>query len=425
MGMYPGQYKVDNIKIDGIDIMGIFVSLEIFENIFIPLVCGHIIFADTDGAGFVDTNEIEFNEDFEFTITNSQEEQINFMGVLNGVASEQTSGTKKMYKVDFVSTEMRNNDQMFISERFTQVTPQDVISDMIQRIEGTIEATGDAGKQMEFVAGRWKPLHVLKHVLKHGVTNNATASNQDKEQEEVSKGTSGFLCWQSIGEGQNKYRMCSVDDLISGVYEKHGPFENKMMMRGSNTQDDMSSVLEYSFDEMGDIQTKMKSGAFRCINVSFDMDTGLYKEYEYDASQERGLMSEKQKKIVTKPTRVLFVPYTNDKFTKSCAKEADNTGDQSRESIAQSNARQNTFNDQTGSVTLYSHFGIHAGDIIDLKINKVISGESKGTSEDEKHSGKYAVKQVGHYFMSDGKAFTKVTTIRSTTQTDTFKAEAA
>jgi hypothetical protein len=38
MGMYPGQYKIESIKIGEEDIMGLFVSLEIFENIFIPLV---------------------------------------------------------------------------------------------------------------------------------------------------------------------------------------------------------------------------------------------------------------------------------------------------------------------------------------------------------------------------------------------------
>ena len=129
-------------------------------------------------------------------------------------------------------------------------------------------------------------------------------------------------------------------------------------------------------------------------------------------------MTDKQKEIVKKPTRVLMKPYTNDKFGTSCQPEQDNTGDQSREYLAQNNARQNTFNDQTGSVTLYSQFNVHAGDIIELKINKVKSGDSKGGNENEKHSGKYVVKQIGHHFDTAGRCYSKVTTIRSTIQQD-------
>ena len=82
---YPTQFKIDNITIDGEDIMGLFVSMEIYENIFIPLVTGNIEFLDTDGAGFVEEKKIEFNEDFEFLITSGDNKQLQFKGVLNGV----------------------------------------------------------------------------------------------------------------------------------------------------------------------------------------------------------------------------------------------------------------------------------------------------------------------------------------------------
>jgi hypothetical protein len=221
-----------------------------------------------------------------------------------------------------------------------------------------------------------------------------------------------------IGSGSNKYRITTVDKLIKGAFDTHDTYNFELGMRGGDTEQDMQKIVEYDFSEMGDIQTKMKSGAFRNIVVSFDMDTGLYKEYEFDGSKEENLMTDKQKEIVKKPTRIMCKPYTNELFGNSCQKEADNTGDQSREYLAQGISRQNTFNDQTGYVTLYPQFEVHAGDIIQLKINKVQSPDTKGTNENEKHSGKYVVKQIGHHFSVDGRAYSKVTTIRSSIQAD-------
>lgn len=414
---YPTQFKMNYLKVDGVDIMGLFLSLEIFENIFIPAVSGSLQFMDTDGGGFVDDNQIEFNEEIEFSIMNATEETMVFKGVLNGVASEMSNKNQKIYTVDFITKEMRKNDMTFVSEKI-QDTPQNVVIDMVERMEGKLNTTGSDGKKMEFVAGRWKPLHIIKHVLTHGVSNNSDATNSGKNTDETARGTTGFLCWQTIGT-QNEYRFCTVDELLEGSFEEHGKYKMQMNMRGDGIEHGKMSILEYNFKDMGDIQTKMKSGAFRCQLVSFDMDTGLYKEYEYDGSQEDNIMTDKQKEIVTGPTRIMMVPFTNDRFSKDCQASPDNTGDQSREYIAQNNARQNTFNDQTGNFTLYPQFKIHAGDIIDVKINKIKSGENKnGTEENQKHSGKYVVKQVGHHFTVDNRAYTKVTTIRSTFQQD-------
>ena len=411
---YPTQFKINHIKIDGVDIMGLFLSLEIFENIFIPVVSGSIQFMDTDGGGFIDDNKIEFNEDFEFSIINASDETMTFKGVLNGVANEMSNKNQKIYTVDFVTKEMRKNEMTFVSEKISD-TPQNVVIDMAERMGGKLNTTGSDGKKMEFVAGRWKPLHIIKHVLSHGVSFNSQASDNGKSTEETASGTTGFLCWQTIGR-QNEFRFCTVDELLKGAYENHGKYRMQMNMGGDGLEHAMMSILEYSFKDMGDIQTKMKSGAFKCKLLSFDMDTGLYKEFDQDGEE---LMTEKQKKIVTDVTRIMMVPFSNDRFAPDCEPAQENTGDQSREYLTQNNVRQNTFNDQTGTFTLYPQFKIHAGDIIEVKINKIKSGENQnGYEENQKHSGKYVVKQIGHHFTADGRAFSKVTTIRSTLQQD-------
>tara|TARA_Y100001972_G_C7429954_1_gene221452 strand:- start:170 stop:514 length:345 start_codon:yes stop_codon:yes gene_type:complete len=94
------------------------------------------------------------------------------------------------------------------------------------------------------------------------------------------------------------------------------------------------------------------------------------------------------------------------------------TGDQSRGFLQQNSGSQNTFNDQTGEFTLYPQFTFHAGDVIDIKVAKVFDEKNADGGYDKKHSGKYIMQSVSHHFFSDGRAYTTVNTIRSTTQQD-------
>ena len=109
-------------------------------------------------------------------------------------------------------------------------------------------------------------------------------------------------------------------------------------------------------------------------------------------------------------------PFINEKFQIDCSRAQPDQWDKTRKTLQQGEARQNTFSDQKGTFVLPPNFMIRAGDTVEIKIPRVES-ERKG-GYNQKHSGKYIVKQVGHHIMSDGKAYTKVKTIRSTTQQD-------
>ena len=414
---FPSQFTINEMTIDDEDISAIFTGLEIFENIFIPAVSGSITFLDTDGAGFVENYDIEFNERFKFSITSATDETIEFDGFLNGLRAETTKGNKKVYTADFSTKELRENEKKFICKKFDE-TPEAVVSTMINEIGGQLNSSvGSQGQSMTFVASRWKPLKVINYVLQRGVAGDSRATNKQSgiPQDEKAAGESGFLCWQTIGV-DNEYRFCSVSELMEGAYDTHEDFQNRLANRGVPMDEAQKMIVDFNFKQCGDIQTKMRSGAFHSILVSFDLDTGMYKEYVYDG-REGDTMSEKQKLIADRPTRVLMKPFQNEKFSNDCSKSAPNSGDQSRLAMLQGIGRQNTFNDQTGNVTLYPNFGFHAGDIFDCKINKIDSGDSDGT-ENTKHSGKYVIKQVGHHFSMEGHAHTRITTIRSSKQQD-------
>ncbi len=110
----PTQFKVDTFEIDGVDVVGLFMTLSIYENIFSPVITGNITIFDTDGSGFVEDNEIEFLEEFKFSFKNAKDETIEFEGVLNGLTNKMIKDSKKIYNVDFTSKSVRQNESKFI-----------------------------------------------------------------------------------------------------------------------------------------------------------------------------------------------------------------------------------------------------------------------------------------------------------------------
>ena len=177
----------------------------------------------------------------------------------------------------------------------------------------------------------------------------------------------------------------------------------------------MKGIIDYSFSEIGDYQSKLRSGAFKNRVITFDMDKGLYKEFTYEPKVDF-IGTKKQLEEIEFPTRTMWKPYTNERFQQSCEKAKENQWDQSKQYLAQNAARQNTFNDQTGSMVLPPQYTFRAGDTIQVKIGKVKSEIGTEGGYDKKHSGRYLIRQVGHHITTDGRAYTKISTVRSTVQ---------
>ena len=410
----PTQYKVEKIEIDDVDVIGLFQSISIYENIFSPVITGNITIIDTDGSGFVEDNEIEFLEKITFTFSNSLDETLEFEGVLNGLTNKTIKQQKKVYNVDFTSEQVRKNESNFISKAYRDKKPEDVIKEMIEVLEGEEDAIDGEGLPMTFNASRWRPTDVIKYVLTHGIsTGQSKPSTEEKmgDPEGKTKGTTGFLCWQTL----DGYRFAEVQSLRKGeVGEDHDEFRVQMANRSLSMEDAMIGIIDYDFKRIGDFQSKMRSGAFKNVVVTFDTDTGEYVEFEYDDDEN---MTDKQKEALgDKPTRYMSRPFSNERYENSCEKAQKEKNDQAKQFLAQNQVSQNTFDDQCGTFTLPPQLTIRAGDSLKVRIPKVES--EKGQGIDEKHSGKYIIRQVGHHFMNDGRAYTKLTTIRSTVQQD-------
>ena len=412
------QYEVQEIKIAEQSVIGVFLSIAIFENIYTPAITGNIVILDSDGAGFIEEQRIEFIEPIEFSFKNARGETLEFKGVLNGLRNEVLKDSVKFYTIDFTSESVRKNEQTYIVKAFKDSKPGDIIGEMVQKLGGELKEAGGQGLPMNYIGSRRRPVDVIKYCLTHGLSDKTQATEQQGSKEEEAKGTTGFMCWETL----DGFKFDTVDNVNSGQSGKrHTGFNRKLVNVGLGMEDLMKTIVNVQFNQIGDFQTKLRSGAFGSKNVSFDMDSGDYKEYYYYNEDN---MTEEQKKVLPKGqiTRYMNKIYSNQKFMapKQCQPAQPSTGDQSRRYLNQNVGRQNTFSDQTGEFTLYPQFTMNAGDVFECKIPKVKdeAGRNADGGYDKKHSGRYIINQVAHHFMQDGRAYTVIKTNRSTIQQD-------
>lgn len=407
----PAKVQMNSVIIDGVDVLGMFVSIEIFENIFIGGVTGSLVIMDNDGVSFIEKQELEFTEDISFEFVNAAGVQLKFEGQMNGLRGEQTSQQIKMYTIDFTSKQVRKNEMVFINRAFVKESPEAIVQEMVEeKLGGTyiVGSKGAQGEPMTWVAGNRKPIDIIRYVLNHGVAidGQPTYSKND-DGTGTSTGSSGFLCWETL----DGYRFCSMKNLFEegNFAPTHTEYANRLANTPISGQQKMKTIMSYDFPQLGDAFQKIRSGSVKNRLVSFDLDTGVLNNLMFEA--QTGDVTEKLRGIVEQPTRTLVKMFTNEKFRNSCEIEAADVGDQSRKYLSQTISRQNNFSDTHGRITLAAQYNVRAGDMIDIQIYKIQYG---GTSREPqtKHSGKYLISQVGHHFFRDGHSYTKLALIR-------------
>ena len=315
----PTQFETTRITIDGIDVVGIFFSVSIFEDIYRPCVTGNILITDGDGAteegSFIEANNIEFIEPIELEFKNANDETLVFKGVLNGLRNEYIKSGLKYYLVDFTSNAVRENEKTYVTQAFKDVAPQDIVSEMVEKVGGNLN-TNAQGKNMQYLGSRRRPLDIVKYVCTHGLTQETEATEQGDVREEEAKGSTGFLCWETL----ESFNFDTIDNVLAGkAGTEHRDFKIELANRGQSMEQKMKSIVKVDFQQIGDFQTKLRSGAFGGKNISFDMDTGVYKEYKFYNKKN---MTDKQKEAFPEGSisRFFNKPIDNQKFANDCQK---------------------------------------------------------------------------------------------------------
>ncbi len=411
---FPTQYVFEEANIEGVEesIQGLIQSLHIFENIYYGGITGHVVIADGDSAGLIKNSNLEFVEKFTFKCKNALEEVLEFDGYLNGLRNEQTNQRKKLYTIDFVSKSVRRNScSQRITKSYSGETPSDIADEMTEILKSEVSGAGKSGEGIFMTGGNRTPLDIMKFVCNNGVaTEEAKLSDKKNSTEQEVTGSSGFFYWETL----DGYRFASIKEVSEGKSFNEFTDYYLRMGRTSKSMDDMmNSVMDYEFPKISDFQNKLESGSLKSLLTSLDMDTGKYLEIIYTATDG---MTEKQKKLALEcdPQRVFNRVYMNEDRNNKCEKAKSNEFDKSRKSLQLNSSAQHTFSDQHGKFTLPPRYSMRAGDLFEVKIASTTLENM--TEFEEKHSGKYIIKQVGHHMFINGQSYTKIATIRNNKQ---------
>ena len=408
---YPTQFSIGDITIEGKSIVGLFTSIEIFENIGISGITGTITLIDTDGSegeeSFFEANDIQFCEPIEFDFTNGLDQTLTFSGNLNNLRSEIYTPPRRMYTIDFVSEAVHKNEMNFVHKKFNNQSPNNIVTDMVELLDGSLTTKSD-GNNMTFLGVSRKPLKIIKHIVNHAVTSEAESTNDEENTEQKASGGSGFMFWETL----DGFRFCPTDEILKGdsaAFTEWPDFISTLSNTNKSITETMKHIMDAEFPRISDYHSKLRTGQLKSIHKTIDVNTGQYRVYTYEGDK---VSSQKLIDACIAPTRILSTIKNNEKHSNECKKTEEGLDDQSENYLTQTIAKQNSFNHAIGRLTLAPHFEMRAGDVIDITINKTSSQDSIGKT-DEKKSGKYVLKQVSHHLFSKGDAYTKVTIVRN------------
>ena len=139
-------------------------------------------------------------------------EQLEYKGFVNKIGNRtKAPNGQNSYVVEFTSSTVRQNENIFITHRYNSVKPAEIVRSTVNRMNERSEIPvkidkfkGD-GLNMNYIASRWHPIRNIQYVQKHGVPlyrGGATTFNpqngEGSPQKGQGTGTGGFLFFETL-----------------------------------------------------------------------------------------------------------------------------------------------------------------------------------------------------------------------------------
>jgi len=415
------DFQISSIMVDEQhEIQGLFISLELFENVFTSTVTGTISCLETASNQFLAENQIEGNEKISFRFGLPSGEELSFEGYINRISNRTLSTNgQSTYNIEFTSAFVRENEQIDIYKRYQDTSSESIVEDAYNRIYSQSEIEGGwdkklgEGEPMNFISNGWSPLRVINYVMEYGVPQmqggQTTVDKETEQKEHKSQGRGGFLFWET----SKGHRFGTVSQLLRGELGEvnDSQFEYTLANQGAGVDITRNHILSFNNVQNNDTQTLQRSGAFKSKMTAFNMDTGVYTEQIWESD----MATEKQKKTSKQDTRTFVTTLTNERWNAfdQCAAEQSNSKDTKLKTMQQTAGTYASFQDNICQYTLPIRQDINAGDRIKTQIYE--AGVDSAGRKDEKYSGEWIVSSVGHHISLDpGAAYTRLTCIRPT-----------
>ena len=317
------------------------------------------------------------------------------------------------FVLDLVPRETITNETSRVGKKFTSSTSiSDSVKDIVKQYLKTDKLKDSNVDKTQnpygFLGNLRKPFTILTWLASKSVPGEVSGKDA----------TAGYLFFETI----DGYNFKSIDSLIAG-----DPVEGEYVYTEvaiTEMPDNDFKILKYNTNKNQDLLSNLQRGAYCSHRIFFNPLTftytnpekGLFKMENYVGKTENlgkditlpSIGEESDKNLGDIPSRNITAVMDIGTLEKNASMKdnADPT-----KIFSQAMMRYNTTLTQTMSVTIPSNTNLKAGNLIQCQF-PTISRDKEG-SPDEEQSGLYMIKELCHFFDSNG-SYTSMKLLRDT-----------
>lgn len=415
----PGKYIVNNLELisadSKIDVHGIFLELNIYEEIFSNFITGNIVLSDSNNlisgskALPILGNEIVYiNLSVPTSVKDSDSGEnnkvimtnIKFFGRVTGIRERRLLSEKNMvYVVDFIAEEAITSEKIRISKSYKGKPYYKIAQNLYAELGSTAQAFFEETKySYNFICPNWHPLKGINWLASRSLSPKHNGSSFLYYHVLYDQSTQGKGALRS-----DKFYFRSVESMLDGPLKKKVYFNPKNLEPYSIVKDDVrfSNIDSYDIVKSFDIMENLDAGMYSSKTMTHDIINKKYSKtlFNYDKQftqykhADVGKISSKMVdsfggKLSDYPDAVLRL-YSNDK--------AMGTDNHIQEVIGSRLSILNSINNFLLKFSVPGDGYSSPGDLIEFNIP---SPEHK-IAFDTFYSGKYLVTSIRHHFIPE------------------------
>ena len=230
---YPSQIALESCIISKLDNEGnvikkrslstdMIISFDFMESILSPFISGNLLISDS--KDFLNTFPIEGGEEIEFSINHSfSENPLAYTARIYKVSTRIVDGKKQVYTFLMTSEEALINETIKVQDPLDGNPESLTIKLLREKLVTSKEIFSEPSRfKIRMVPGNKRPFDIIAQLIKKAVSpktnygQSTTSTESSKSDEQVIKGSAGFLFWET----QRGYNLFSVDAICDTSKEQ-------------------------------------------------------------------------------------------------------------------------------------------------------------------------------------------------------------
>lgn len=273
---HPGAVDIQELVLitpagKELDIVHLFLEMNIYENIFSSSLSGVVTLSDT--FNLISTLPLLGEETlrFKYKVVPNDDIRTSIFKVYK-VADREIQGNKQLYKLHFTTEEMYIDTTMNISKTFTGTADSIINQLLVTHLKTKKTITFDAaGNQLVFTVPWWSPFKCAAWASQKAVSG-------DKNR------TSDYLFYETL----SGYKFRNISDAKTQPPKAYVSFDHTRAVSDDFTRqfgEEMGKVLNFNMPLIVDQLDRFRHDLYKTHTYAHDITFKSVNIYEYDLSE--------------------------------------------------------------------------------------------------------------------------------------------